>query len=79
MHTLVDFTEDDYTWESGFGVAWDCGMEDIDACVLLDERLEREWLRLRTHCPLAICCGGYIVVGFCDEHFVLMMSNYWSN
>jgi hypothetical protein len=22
----------------------------------------------RTHCPLAICCGGDVVVGFCDEH-----------
>jgi hypothetical protein len=39
--TLVDLAENDYAREPGFGVAWDCGVEDINACVLLD--LDMVW------------------------------------
>jgi hypothetical protein len=29
--TLVDLAEDDYAWESGIGVARDCGVVDVDS------------------------------------------------
>lgn len=33
--TLVDLAEDDHAWEAGVRVAWDCGVEDINACLVV--------------------------------------------